>query len=682
MTAVLLLCAPSETQWEKDKEALLNVIRKSHPVGLNGSRLKSFNLRSDFYIGGVDRSGATLNQDSGRLGNLLALSEPPSALDSPYVKITKETDIFYGKASYESLLAGKIARSKGGLRPADILAMSLEVCENDYLLATLTAHNLLKEAAYSSRTAGFTNTVGQSGTTQRVIVVDPRDIIDKLENLRPSGDRFEGDVIGPYYHAFGLLFVGGALSSNEASVGATMESALRHLKNTYETVTKKPWNSPPDPTKEAINTWAAASSGDINKVMAESTVSVTISGENRTELGRDVTLYGEAIFSIPQPHKYVWRDENYKIIGVNVRELIFTPKKPGLNRVILDICESGNGPTTFGPDSSYRFACPGVRASASHLVYADVLGKVSVSIEGPSQAMVGESVELKAVVTNLDPVNQMPDLYYYWRVNDEQVFLSKDNILKRIIKDKKPLTIMSYIGQMYMNKIQRIAGSSPHRISVTDFPASLIIEGPSRMRVNSSAQFRAVVKFTEAPTQTPEVQYVWTDENSGMRLGNSHELTLNKFLAGSYTIKVDAYVLDKGRRVKLAEASRVLIVEDIEKEGKKETKQADDRKEPPETKSLPVDKTEQTEDELVAEYRSLLPAVLTIDKKPWQTKFEIVSNAVKIKPDEYKVNYKFYCIIEQGPDKGKDYPCSEYDAVLNSGQIKAAVLEMRIKVKK
>jgi hypothetical protein len=89
-----------------------------------------------------------------------------------------------------------------------------------------------------------------------------------------------------------------------------------------------------------------------------------------------------------------------------------------------------------------------------------------------------------------------------------------------------------------------------------------------------------------------------------------------------------------------------------------------------------------TEDQIVAEYRSLLPAALAMDKKPWHTRIEIIANADKIRPGEYKVNYRTYCLIEQGPDKGKDHACFEYDAVLDMGQIKTAVADMRRKLNK
>ena len=115
-----------------------------------------------------------------------------------------------------------------------------------------------------------------------------------------------------------------------------------------------------------------------------------------------------------------------------------------------------------------------------------------------------------------------------------------------------------------------------------------------------------------------------------------------------------------------------------------EEPQATLKKPEPKTKMPPpaVTKSVPTEDQIVAEYRSLLPASLALDKKPWHTKIEIIANAEKIKPDGFKVNYKTYCIIEQGPDKGKDYACFEYDSVLDMGQIRAAVADMKKRLNK
>jgi hypothetical protein len=83
-----------------------------------------------------------------------------------------------------------------------------------------------------------------------------------------------------------------------------------------------------------------------------------------------------------------------------------------------------------------------------------------------------------------------------------------------------------------------------------------------------------------------------------------------------------------------------------------------------------------SEDQIVAEYRSLLPVVLEKNKKPWHTRINLIANAVK-QGNGYRVNYQAYCLIEQGPDKGKDYMCSEFDTVLDLGGIKSAVADMR-----
>jgi len=83
-----------------------------------------------------------------------------------------------------------------------------------------------------------------------------------------------------------------------------------------------------------------------------------------------------------------------------------------------------------------------------------------------------------------------------------------------------------------------------------------------------------------------------------------------------------------------------------------------------------------SEDQIVAEYRSLLPAALEKNKKPWHTHIKINANAVK-QGNRYRVNYQAFCLIEQGPDKGKDYACSEFETVLDLDGIKAAVADMK-----
>lgn len=83
-----------------------------------------------------------------------------------------------------------------------------------------------------------------------------------------------------------------------------------------------------------------------------------------------------------------------------------------------------------------------------------------------------------------------------------------------------------------------------------------------------------------------------------------------------------------------------------------------------------------SDEQIVGEYRALLPQVLQKNKKPWHTRINIVANADQ-QGDKYHVNYQTYCLIESGPDAGKDYVCAEFETLLDLGGIKAAVADMK-----
>lgn len=82
-----------------------------------------------------------------------------------------------------------------------------------------------------------------------------------------------------------------------------------------------------------------------------------------------------------------------------------------------------------------------------------------------------------------------------------------------------------------------------------------------------------------------------------------------------------------------------------------------------------------SEDQIVGEDRSLLPIVLEKNKKPWHTRIKIIANWVR-RGNGYHLNFQAFCLIEQGPDKGKDYVCSEFETMLDLGDIKSAPADM------
>jgi hypothetical protein len=87
------------------------------------------------------------------------------------------------------------------------------------------------------------------------------------------------------------------------------------------------------------------------------------------------------------------------------------------------------------------------------------------------------------------------------------------------------------------------------------------------------------------------------------------------------------------------------------------------------------------EDQVVSEYRSLLPASIEANRKPWHTRIDLIANAVK-QGSGYRVSWKTYCLIESGPDKGKDYLCFEYDTVLDIMALRSAVADMKKQLKR
>ncbi len=83
-----------------------------------------------------------------------------------------------------------------------------------------------------------------------------------------------------------------------------------------------------------------------------------------------------------------------------------------------------------------------------------------------------------------------------------------------------------------------------------------------------------------------------------------------------------------------------------------------------------------SDEQSVSEYRSLLPQLLQKNKKPWNTRFNIIANAEK-QGEKYHINYQVFCVIETGPSAGKDSVCFEYETMLDIGGIKAAVADMK-----
>ena len=232
------------------------------------SALADFWPRSAVVGGFLDKlDSAVLGIDSNdQLGWLLTENATPRYPSNPYVQVTRDRQQLEDgelSISLESALANRIALSAGNLLPNDILKLALEATHGDYPLATLTVHNLLKELTYASREPNGGNSAllgwnaDDRGTGTDVInashagydvrsPVEVQALIGKLSKLREANDPAGTDRMGPWYHLYGVLFVGSVTTGTEATLGAWSENFTRWLK----------LGSDPDPTKEFINACA------------------------------------------------------------------------------------------------------------------------------------------------------------------------------------------------------------------------------------------------------------------------------------------------------------------------------------------------------------------------------------------------------------------------------------------
>jgi hypothetical protein len=256
--------------------ALLQEVLRHRLVKFEDSPLAKFYPRTSILAGAGEKIANTFIEENGnRLGFMLTESAQPSGVsDNPYVNFTKGG----GAQSYEARLADRIAASPGDLMPDQVLGMALDVCSGDYWAATLTVHNLLKEVTYAQRTGqqpvvGWDNANAMDAGQWKLIPASS--VIDRLRNLRPAGDQFASDKMGPWYHMFGLFFIGGMTSGTEAEFLAWMENVTRRLG----------LGSSEDAFKMDMNTWAAGLCHSLNALVEQGLYApLDLTGMSKEEL--------------------------------------------------------------------------------------------------------------------------------------------------------------------------------------------------------------------------------------------------------------------------------------------------------------------------------------------------------------------------------------------------------------
>ncbi len=150
--------------------------------------------------------------------DLMFHSVSPSDQRSAKVKVKNPYCVL--TAPYEPLLSAKILASAGKLSQEDILPMALAVCNKNYPLAVLTAHNLLKEVTEEGRAARDKGTGELSRGRQYAFPAYFGEFVSKLRNMRTEA----GDKIGMWYHSFiPLCFAAWSDDPDTADLAILME---------------------------------------------------------------------------------------------------------------------------------------------------------------------------------------------------------------------------------------------------------------------------------------------------------------------------------------------------------------------------------------------------------------------------------------------------------------------------
>jgi len=197
--------------------------------------------------------------------------------------------------------------------------------------------------------------------------------------------------------------------------------------------------------------------------------------------------------------------------------------------------------------------------------------------------------------------------------------------------------------------------------SAVDF--ELGIDGPGDIAVGQVANLTATIKGWNG-----NASLEWLLPNGLACAANRTTCAVSFARAGSYRVGVVVTALSGGKPVARRTTAGTINVHEAVREQPRPPARPTPRSD---TRSA-----EPSDAQWVAAYQALLPAVLQAERKPWQTHIDMLANAVA-QGRGYHVNYKTFCVIENGPDKGKDYPCFEFDSVLDLGQIKTAVADFR-----
>lgn len=212
---------------------------------------------------------------------------------------------------------------------------------------------------------------------------------------------------------------------------------------------------------------------------------------------------------------------------------------------------------------------------------------------------------------------------------------------------------------------------------------------PERLEGWSKERYGFYVQSDNPP---PEVRYIWDFGDGRIEETDGTSLTHTYESEGEYRLQVQMKDSSTGKILAVAQGKAYIspqeeISEGMEPITPKPTSTTDVtliEETPPQTlyTPAPTPDEEAHRQQVLAEYRSLYPRYVSwfYEHDGVPGRVEIIANAEEVGPDLYRVAYKFWQIIKDGPRKGEEYVGASFDLNFSLGELEASLENMKRKL--
>lgn len=194
--------------------------------------------------------------------------------------------------------------------------------------------------------------------------------------------------------------------------------------------------------------------------------------------------------------------------------------------------------------------------------------------------------------------------------------------------------------------------------------------------------------YVQSDNLPPGVRYIWDFGDGKIEETDSTSLTHAYESEGEYRLQVQMKDSNTGKILAVAQGKAYISSpEETPEFTPKPTSTTDVtfiEETPPPALSTPVPtlSEEARRQQILAEYRSIYPSYISwfYEHDGVPGRVEIIANAEEVGPDLYRLAYKFWQIIEDGPRKGEEYVAASLDLNFSLGELEAQLEDMKKKL--